>query len=401
MTISNNSFDFIVIGGGIAGLSIASALAATHRVALVDQEDQPGFHATGRSAALFLPFYGDFTVRALTRLSKSFFDRPPEGFSATPLLSPRQVLLVASEAQKEMLEAFWSDPETRLHARRLSGEDARALVPILRPEYSADAVLDTTTSDIDVHALQEGFMRRLRAAEATLLFGAPVTALDRTGQGWRVTAGQAVLSGSVLVNAAGAWADEIAAMAGLSRLGLVPCRRTAILVPAPEGHRIGGWPLVGDVSETFYFKPDAGALMVSPSDESACQPYDAQAEEIDVAMAVHKFELATTAKIGRVTHRWAGLRSFFPDRLPTIGYDTSDTGFFWLAGQGGFGIQTAPAMGEWAASLARGDGTPSAFSDVGLTADAVSPVRLDGIPAHPVSSNLVPGMTKLVEEELA
>jgi len=393
-------FDFLVIGAGIAGLSAAAELARTHRVAVVEREAQPGFHATGRSAAIFLPLYGDDVVRALTRASRPLLETPPASFSAVPLLKHRHVMVVASDGDRAMLDAFWDDPRTREHGRRLSGAQARDLVPILRPEWAAEAVLDTTTADVDVHALQEGFLRRLRAEGATLFFECNILNLERSGQDWCIETEQGVLSAPVLINAAGAWADEVADQAGVSKLGLAPCRRTAIRVPAPDGHAIESWPVVGDVGETLYFKPDAGALMISPSDEHVSAPSDAQAEEIDIAIAAYRFEQATTARTSRVLHRWAGLRSFFPDRLPAVGYDRHANGFFWLAGQGGFGIQTAPALAELAAALARGKTIPPHLADLGLDTDKISPSRLDGAMSAPASSNFVSAMDKVVRDDL-
>lgn len=393
-------FDFIVIGGGIAGVSTAAVLAATHRVALVEQESQAGYHSTGRSAAILVPLYGETVVRKLTEASRSLLESPPPGFSEAPLLKRRDVLLVASDEQRPMIESFLADPQIKAHGRRLSTAEILARVPILRPEWAVNGFLDQSTADIDVNALQEGFLRRARSEGATILFDCGVDAIARTNGGWQIETKQGLLSTAIIVNAAGAWADEIAIMAGVRPLGLLPCRRTAILVPAPEGHDINSWPVVGDVGETFYFKPDAGAIMISPSDEEPVAPCDTQAEEFDVAMAVHKFETATTVKVAKVAHRWAGLRSFFPDRMPAIGYDEGDRAFFWVAGQGGFGIQTAPAISRLAASLACGGDVPADLAALDFSSESVTPGRLKGEAIAPLSSNLVRGMNKHSAPEL-
>jgi D-arginine dehydrogenase len=235
---------------------------------------------------------------------------------------------------------------------------------ILRPDYVAAAVIEDDAADVDVHALHQGYLRELRIRGGMLAVDTHVRQLLHRGGQWQVETQGGVLRAPVLVNAAGAWADAVANCAGASPLGIQPCRRTAVLVELPENVRGSAWPMVIDIDETFYMKPDAGLLLISPADETPVEPSDVQPEEIDVATAIDRVENATSLKIRRVRKRWAGLRSFAPDRSPVIGFDPVLRGFFWFAGQGGYGIQTAPAAAKLAAALLRGHAVPPEFADI-------------------------------------
>lgn len=353
-----NHADIIIIGAGIAGASLAANLADSKRVVLLEREHRAGYHSTGRSAALFTEIYGNPVIRALTRASRQFLFDPPAGFVEGPLTRPRGCLYVATQVQLEALRAFAALPDVAPATRSVPVSEAHALCPILRDGYTAAALLEPESSDIDVSALHQGYLRWFRRREGRLITNAPVEAVEHVANGWRVRAGAQTFEAPVLVNAAGAWADELAELAGHRRLGLVPCRRTAVLIGVPEGLDVSRWPFVNDIDEQFYFKPEAGSLFLSPADETPVEPGDAQAEEWDVAAAVDRFEAATTLKVERLKARWAGLRTFAPDRTPVVGFSEDREGFFWLAGQGGYGIQTSPALSRAAAALILGAPLP-------------------------------------------
>jgi D-arginine dehydrogenase len=343
--------DVIVIGGGMAGISAAARIAAEARVLVLEAEPQLGYHSTGRSAAIFIRNYGNATLRALNAISARFFDAPGE-VSNAPLLTPRGELLLAGEAELDVLEEYaaGSDGLARLTAR-----EARDLVPILRPEPIAAAVYERDAQDIDVDRMLQGFARLLKARGGRIETGLRVAALRRAAGLWHVEAsGGARYSAPVIVNAAGAWAAEIGRLAGALEIPLTPCRRSAAVLPPPEGQSPDGWPLFGSVTETWYAKPDAGRLMVSPADEDPVEPQDAWADDMVLAEGLDRYERAVTVPVTRVEANWAGLRTFAPDRTPVAGFDPQAEGFLWLAGQGGYGIQSAPALAEIAAALCTG-----------------------------------------------
>lgn len=348
--------DILVIGAGIAGASVAAELARTHRVVVLEAEDAPGYHSTGRSAAVFSESYGNEAVRALTRASRDFFYHPPADFSPSPLIKRRSWLHVASATQAGALDRFLATEDVAMRVRRVGPEEALALSPLLRPQTVAGGgAYEPHAADIDVHALHQGYLRLLRQRHGTVVTGAQVTAAARAEGKWRVESGAGEFSAGTIIDAAGAWADRIAGLAGVTPVGIQPCRRTAALIELPEGPAPDTWPLTIDIEESYYFKPDAGLLLLSPADETPVEPGDVQPEDLDVAIAVDRLERATRLTVNHVRRKWAGLRSFAPDRSPVIGFDRAAPGFFWLAGQGGYGIQTAPAAAGLAAALIRGD----------------------------------------------
>jgi D-arginine dehydrogenase len=370
-------FDHLVIGGGMAGAAVAYMLAPSGSVALLEREAQFGHHSTGRSAALFIEGYGNAAIRALNRASRPFFDAPPDGFAATPLLTPRGVLMIAREDQLARLDAAEAELSAQALVRpeRLDAEGCRRLVPMLRPGHIVAGMLDPGATDIDVDALHQGFLRGARSKGATVTADAEIRAIERTAAGWRVESTAGTFEAATLVNAAGAWADVIAAMAGVRPLGLQPKRRTAALVDPPPGMDIRRWPGLIDVDEQFYCKPDAGLLLVSPADETPSEPIDAQPDELDIAIGIDRLQQAADLPVRRVVRSWAGLRSFFADRTPAVGPAADAPGFFWLAGQGGYGIQTAPAMGALAASLITGRPLPDTLAAAGVEPALLSPSR--------------------------
>lgn len=365
-------YDIAIIGAGMAGASIASALAAQASVVLLEAESQPGYHSTGRSAAMYIRNYGNAPVRALTAASYDFLHTPPPGFTDYPLLTPRGVLTVATPGQEAQLAELLTAPGIE----RLSVADAVARVPVLRAERLVGAAYEADAMDVDVHALQQGFLRHCRQAGGQLVCNAPVRQLTHNRDGWQITTPVGVFTAPILVNAAGAWADVIARLAGARPLGLVPKRRTAALVPAPDGYAINAWPMVLDAAESVYFKPDAGKFLLSPADATPVEPGDVQPEDWDVAVAVERMEQLVNFAINRVEHRWAGLRTFAPDHAPVIGWDSTVEGFFWLAGQGGYGIQMAAALAQVAACLLHGTALPATLA--GIDPAALAPARLTG-----------------------
>ncbi len=373
--MKTDSFDFVVVGAGMAGLSVAAELSREARVAVIERESQPGYHATGRSAALFSELYGNATIRALTRASRSFYFQPPHGFSSQPLVKARGSLYFGSFAETGALDAFAKSLGADSRMIRLDAREAGALLPVFRPGYLGGALLEENSADIDVAAVLQGYGAQCRQRAVRLDLDSTVISIERGNDSWTVSTTSGLYCAPVVVNASGAWGDPIAELAGVRPLGLVPKRRTAVLIEVPGGATADAWPAAIHVGETFYFKPDAGLLLVSPADETPSPPCDAQPEEIDIAIAVDKFEDASGTTVKKVRSSWAGLRSFVADKTPVVGFDRSVDGFFWLVGQGGYGIQTAPALARAAAALALRRNLPADLRDEGLDAEALAPDR--------------------------
>jgi len=367
--MSLQTFEIVVIGAGMAGATAAAHLASSRRVALLEAEESAGYHTTGRSAAIWIRNYGQPDTRILTAASRAFFLDPPEGFSATPLATPRAVVHLAPPDQVERLEALLAGATGM--APIPVAEIAR-MVPALRPGYAVRAGIEADCFDMDVAALHQGFLRQTRALGGTLALRRRAGRLWREDGVWHVeTADGAVCAAPVVINAAGAWGDEVAAIAGVRPIGLQPKRRTACIVDAAP-HLTAAWPMLGDVDHTWYARAEARTkLLVSPADETDSDPVDAQADELDVAIAIDRMQQALDLEVRRVEHSWAGLRSFVPDRSMAIGA-SEVTGFFWMCGQGGYGIQTAPAAGRLIASLVEGR-APDA--DVAAAVPLVDPLR--------------------------
>lgn len=334
-------FDFVIIGGGIAGISCAAHLAKAGRILVLEAEDALAHHASGRSAALYEPRYGLAPVVALSMASASYFH------GADRVLSPRGLMIVAKAEEQAMFEA---DAEGMALAP-ISFEVARDMVPILNPESVAHVAWADHAWDIDTDLLLQGFARQARAHGAEILTKAPVTAITREAAGWRVDTPQGQFSARILVNASGAWADVVAGMAGVAPLGFTPLRRSMARIPAPGGLDVSHWPMLFGAGETWYAKPDAGALIVSPAEEEPSVPHDAFADDMVLAEGLARYEEMVTEPVTRLLANWAGLRTFSPDRVPVIGFDRRDPAFFWLAGQGGYGFQSAPAASQLAADL--------------------------------------------------
>jgi D-arginine dehydrogenase len=345
-------FDTVVIGAGMAGASVAAFLSEHCRVALVEAEDQAGYHTTGRSAALWTANYGPPDVRLLTRLSRPFFEAPPEGFATAQLMRRRPVLFLATEEQLPLLDRTVVDG-TGL--RRVTVAEAATMLPALREGYASGAAVEDDAFDMDVSAIHQGFLRQVRTRGGILALRSRAGRITRVSGAWHVeTSSGAVFEAGSVVNAAGAWGDEVAAIAGAMPIGLLPKRRTAAIVnPSPWDAE--HWPMVLDVDEGWYARPEARTrLMVSPADETLSYPHDVQAEEIDIATGIDRMRQALDIEVRRVEHSWAGLRTFTPDGSLAFGWDGDREGFFWCVGQGGYGIQTSPAAGRLAADLVLG-----------------------------------------------
>jgi D-arginine dehydrogenase len=372
--------DVVIIGAGIAGASAAYEIAPFAKVILLERERQPGYHATGRSAAVFAPGYGNRVIRALTAASHAFYRDQAGGLADQPVLTPRGALFIGREDQRTTLERMVGETGTELpEIERLDRDQTCARVPVLNPDYVALGLFDPSSMDLDVAAIHQGYLRASRARGGTVITGAEVVAIGGGGAPWRIDTRAGPIEAAVAVDAAGAWAEEIAALAGVQPVGLAPLRRTAILLEtssAPDP----AWPAVIDADEAFYFKPESGALLASPADETPMPPCDVQPEELDIALAIDRIARATTFEVTRVQSKWAGLRTFAPDRTPVVGMDESAPGFFWLAGQGGYGIQTAPALARAAARLLVEGVLPDDLSDRGLVPDDLLPRRLRRTP---------------------
>jgi len=339
--------DVLIIGGGMAGISAAARLSTQLDVTVLEGEADLGYHSTGRSAAIFIRNYGNKTLRTLNAASEPDLLNP-EAISERSLLSPRGEMLVATKQDMPALEAYLDSAEDM---DRLTPSEAGQLVPILNTARLAGAAIEHSAQEIDVDRMLQGHARLAISNGAHIIRNAKVTACRKSGDIWQVETSQGNFEAPIVVNAAGAWADEVATMAGVKPRGLVGMRRSMAVIPAPDGYDVSKWPLFADAADGFYAKPDAGTLMVSPADEDPVDPHDVWADDMVLAEGLHRFEQAVNVPVTRLLHSWAGLRTFAPDRTPVVGFDANASGFFWLAGQGGYGIQTAPALSRLTANL--------------------------------------------------
>ncbi len=344
--------DVIVIGGGIAGASIAAELSDQLDVTLLEQEPHAGFHATGRSAAVFVPNYGNDTIRALSRESRPQFNDPDDQFWPTPLLSPRGLLRVVRE---DGLAAYRKQMQGAIGTAPVDLAEAKRLFPILRTDRFVEASYEADVHDIDVDALLQGYLRKARRHRARVEFKRHIKTISRKDELWHVENGTETFVAPFLVNAAGGWADNIAAMAGVPSLGLSVRRRTIAVLPLPdELAKAALVPFTVPFPLDWYAKVEGGSLLVSCAEEEEVEPHDAFADEMTLAEGLHRFEADTTVAVERVERSWAGLRTFSSSGHPVIGFDRNHEGFFWFAGQGGFGVQTAPALASLAVPLIKG-----------------------------------------------
>lgn len=376
------SADFLIVGGGIAGLSAASRLAAHGRTVVLEGEDALGYHSSGRSVTFSHFGIGNSAVRGLTAYSRAFFEAPPEGFCATALYRSQSSLYVATEEMLERLTALHSEmARFTPHAEWLDAAEIRALCPVVKtgPGAVVSGVVDSSGLRLDGDALLQSYARAVRAAGGEIRTGQRIKEIARQGQGWLVrTEASEQWSAPILINAAGAWADHVAGLAGVAPLRLQPMRRTIIVFDPPKHTDASKWPFLHTAASDFYMLPEARRLLASPVDEIASKPCDAVPEEYDIALAASKVEEYTTLTVRRIAHSWAGLRSFVSDRVPTAGFAPDAHGFLWLAGQGGYGLQTAPAMAEIVEALVTGTGWPSGLAALGVDQSRIEPARLFG-----------------------
>jgi D-arginine dehydrogenase len=373
-------FDFAVVGAGIAGVSAAYHLAPHAKVIILERESVPAYHTTGRSAALHSETYGSAEIRAITVVSGHFYRQPPAGFADHPLLTPRGALIAGRvEQQAELQKAAADYARLVPSVRWLEPAETLRRQPLLKPQACAGGAIFEEAEDMDVAAIHGGFLKGARAAGAVMRLDAEVATLERKSGQWRIGLrdGETVLA-RTLINAAGAWADAVGGLAGAEPVGLVPKRRTAFTFDAPAGLDLAPLPMVIDFDETWYVKPEVGQFLGSPADETPSPPCDAQPEEMDIAIAVDRIETATTLTIRRIKNKWAGLRSFVADKNLVVGYDPVVEGLFWLAGQGGYGIQTGAGAGRLAAHLALRKAIPSDIAELGVSEAALSPARFTG-----------------------
>jgi len=379
-----SGLDAIIIGAGIAGTSVAYFLSDHAKVLVLERESHAGLHSTGRSAALFSETYGSAQVRALTRASRTFFDRPPRGFADNALLTTRGALVIGTREQAALVESSYEAMRVGTPQLQLLDEaQMRSLVPVLEPPFAQRGWFEPGAADIDVNAVHQGFIRGLKQRGSRLECDVQIHSIERSHGEWllEVTMRGAQpheLRAPLVIDAAGAWADEVARVAGVTPLGIEPRRRTAFLFQPPDGVSTAHWPFVTNVSEDFYFKPDAGLLLGSPANADLVLPHDVHAEDLDIALAIDRIERVTTLRIQRPMRPWAGLRSFVADGGLVGGFDSMAPGFLWVAALGGYGIQTCAAMGETCAHLALGRPLPAHLVDAGLSAAMLGVDRLRG-----------------------
>jgi len=385
--------DVIVVGAGVAGLSLAWALAPHRKVVVLEREAATAYHSSGRSATYYHFGIGNRTVRLLTRASGAFFEQPPESFSEVPLARPAPAMMVVRAGQEALFERNLAEMAAITgSAREIDARAAMARVPVLkvdtRPAGSpvpgegiTRALIDPAAARLDGHALMAGYIAGLRRQGGRVLTEAEVLSVTRHAGRWAVHTSRGEFEAPVLVNAAGAWADALAGLAGVAPLGLQPLRRTLIAFDGPAGVDVRGWPLVRSLADEFYFLPESGRLLASPADQTPSPPCDAQPDEYDVALAAWRIEEVTTMRVHRVLHKWAGLRTFTADRVPVAGFAADAPGFFWCAGQGGYGLQTAPALAQAACSLITGRPWPESLHAAGLGAEALAPSRVQDTPS--------------------
>ncbi|MEY3953852.1 MAG: hypothetical protein RLZZ397_732 [Pseudomonadota bacterium] len=369
--------EILILGAGIAGASLGYALGSRATVLMLEAEDQPGYHSTGRSAAHFIEGYGPPGVRALSRASAPFFKRPPSGFAEHALLEPRGVMTLYREGQESQLEAAFQQMHAEgIPVERLTEDEARQRLPVLPHGRFVAALLDPTGFDMDVHAIHQGYLRGFKQAGGKLVTQARAHSIKPIDGGWQVGDEKGrQWTARVLVNAAGAWADQIAQMAGLQPLNLQPKRRSAWTFHPPSGLDIRHWPLVLSSEENWYIKPDAGVLLGSPANADPVEPQDVQPEIEDIAAGIERIESDLSLPVGRPIRTWAGLRTFSPHGEMVGGYDPHEPNFFWVVGQGGYGIQTSAAMGRACANLLLREPLDNDLVLCGVNADVLKPVR--------------------------
>ena len=374
--MASNRADFLVVGGGIAGALVAYELSARSTVILLEAENTTGYHSTGRSAAVMSENYGPALWSRLVSASRAFLENPPSGFSEVPLVLPRGAMFLARAEEQAQLQLQGEDLVRRgARIDIVAARDALRYCPVVRTDQFALALYEPDCKDIDTNALMAGYLKSFRRRGGQLVTEARVCGLTFSRGCWTAKTSKGEYEAPTVVNAAGGWVQQVSQMAGLPTRNVVPFRRTAVTFDPPTGSDIRAWPMTFDVAETFYFKPEAGRIMVSPIDMVPSEPCDAQADELEAAIAIDRIHTNTTMHVRSVKHKWAGLRTFAPDHEPVIGPDPDVKSFVWLAGQGGNGVMAGAAAARFTASLALGEGVPDDIASLGVTVEAVSPAR--------------------------
>lgn len=341
----NTDPDIIVIGAGIAGTSAAAALAGSAHVLVLDQEAQPGYHSTGRSAATWAPFYGPDVIQQLTAASKPTLSNPATDMGGNPFTGPRGEMMLGRTGDEEEI-----DRHKAFGMQSIKRDEALEYVPLLKESVTHVLYTDNMLS-IDVDALHQAYIKKLKSGKGGIKCDQQVTSLEYSENKWTVNTTTAQFHAPIVINAAGAWADQVATLAGVKTVGLQPKRRSAALIPYAENTDMAGWPMIFGAGETFYCTPFGNGMMISPADETIVEPHDAWPEDLDIATGIELFQQFINHEVQTLNHQWAGLRTFAPDGNPVVGFDAELPGFFWLAGQGGYGIQTSPALGALCSSL--------------------------------------------------
>ena len=369
--------DFIIIGSGMAGMSAAYRLSKHGKVIVLEKESLLGYHTTGRSAAFFTENYGNKIIRSITKASRHFLENPPTCFKENELMTNYGgSLFIANKNQSEFVDQELKYAKSlSANVYEISKEKVLQMVPIIKEEYINRALHEPDSKAMDVDLIHQGFARGLKANNGHIIFNSDVKKIDKINNNWIIYTKTEQFTSPIIINAAGAWCDDIAILAGCRPLGLKPKRRTVIIFESSEKINTSSWPVVIDIEDKFYFKSEAGKILASPADETDSLPCDAQPEEIDIALTVDRIENATNFKIKRIDHKWAGLRSFFPDRTPIVGEDPLIKNFYWLAGQGGYGIQTSPGISKIIECLLTGKKWPNYLSDLSIHPETLLPNR--------------------------
>ena len=373
--------DFIIIGSGMAGMSAAYRLSKHGKVIVLEKEGLLGYHTTGRSAAFFTENYGNQIIRSITKASRYFLENPPACFKEHELMTKYGgSLFISNNRQSKFIDKELEYAKSlSANVFEISKKEARKMVPVIKEDYIDRALHEPDSKAMDVDLIHQGFFRGLKENNGEIFFNSEVNKIKKINNEWKIYTKNAELSSPIIINAAGAWCDEIAILAGCNPLNLSPKRRTVIIFESSENISSSDWPVVIDIEDKFYFKSEAGKILASPADETDSLPCDAQPEEIDIALTVDRIENATNFKIKKIDHKWAGLRSFFPDRTPIVGEDPLESNFYWLAGQGGYGIQTAPGISKIIECLITGKKWPNYLSDLSIKPETLSPNRLISI----------------------
>lgn len=366
-----NHFDIIIIGAGIAGASVAAHLAEDHTVAILDMEDRAGYHTTSRSASSYEPNYGPKPILAFTRASKEFFMAPPEGFTDAPIFTKRGSLVLEAKGQEREAQNFLAKA---VDIEELSEAQSRALVPILRQGYAIRGFFEAGTGALDVDLLHRGYLKLFKQRGGVLKLEAGATKITKTSDTWHIETPQGEFTAKLIVNAAGAWGDQVAVLAGIKAVGLIPKRRSIGVISVPD-FDVMKWPFMVDCAETWYTVPQSGKLLVSSADATPVEPHDAYADDEAIAIGIDRLMQATTLDVQRLEHSWGGLRTFSPDGAPVVGFDPSTDGFFWLVGQGGYGIQSSPALSRTAAAMVLKQDIPEDVLAAGLNVADILPDR--------------------------